>query len=125
MLGLVLASAVGRPLADYLQEKIWEPLGAEGDASWLIDRSGQEVAFCCINAVLRDFARLGLLLAHDGQWRGRQMIPASWIVDATRVRDDQPHLRPGSANPISAMATRCGFFRVNGGCLLCLGGVGR
>ena len=100
VLGLVLRGAVGRPLADYLQERIWEPIGAEGDATWLIDRSGQEVTFCCINAVLRDFARLALLLADDGQWRGRQIIPAPWVADATRVRGDQPHLRPGTAHPV-------------------------
>ena len=97
VLGLVLRSAVGRPVADYLHEKIWEPMGAEADATWLIDRTGQEVTFCCLNAVLRDYARLGLLLAHDGSWRGRQLIPAAWINEATRVRDDQPHLRPGTA----------------------------
>ena len=97
VLGLVLRSAVGRPVADYMQEKIWAPIGAEADATWLIDRSGQEATFCCINAVLRDYARLGLLLAHDGNWRGRQIIPAAWIEDATRVALDQAHLRPGIA----------------------------
>ena len=96
VLGLVLRNAVGRPVADYLQEKIWEPMGAEADATWLIDRAGQEATFCCINAVLRDYARLGLLLAHDGNWRGRQIIPAAWIEDATRVRPGQPHLQPGT-----------------------------
>jgi CubicO group peptidase (beta-lactamase class C family) len=85
VLGLVLRGAVGRPVADYLQEKIWEPIGAEADASWLIDRAGQEATWCCLNAVLRDYARLGLLLAHDGQWRGRQIIPAAWIAEATRA----------------------------------------
>jgi CubicO group peptidase (beta-lactamase class C family) len=68
VLGLVLRNAVGRPVADYLQEKIWEPMGAEADATWFIDRAGQEATYCCINAVLRDYARLGLLLAHDGHW---------------------------------------------------------
>ena len=97
VLGLVLRGAVRRPVTDYLREKIWEPMGAEADATWLIDRTGQEVTFCCLNAVLRDYARLGLLLAHDGNWRGRQLIPAAWINEATRVRDDQPHLRPGTA----------------------------
>jgi CubicO group peptidase (beta-lactamase class C family) len=94
VLGLVLRSAVGRPVADYLQEKIWAPIGAEADATWLIDRSGQEATYCCINAVLRDYARLGLLLAHDGNWRGRQLIPAAWIEDATRVHPGQP--QPGT-----------------------------
>jgi CubicO group peptidase (beta-lactamase class C family) len=89
VLGLVLRSAVERPVADYLQEKIWRPMGAEADATWLIDRLGQEATFCCLNAVLRDYARFGLLLAHGGRWRGQQIIPAAWIEDATRVRPDQ------------------------------------
>ena len=97
VLGLVLRGAVGRPVADYLQEKIWEPMGAEADASWIIDRSGQEATYCCLNAVLRDYGRLGLLLAHDGNWRGRQVIPAAWIAEATRVAPDQAHLYPGNA----------------------------
>jgi CubicO group peptidase (beta-lactamase class C family) len=99
VLGLVLRAAVGRPVADDLHEKIWEPLGAEADATWLIDRAGQEATYCCLNAVLRDYARLGLLLAHDGQWRGRQLIPLAWIEDATRVHPGQVHLQPGIATP--------------------------
>jgi len=95
VLGLVLRNAVGRPVADYLQEKIWEPMGAEADATWLIDRAGQEAAYCCLNAVLRDYARLGLLFAHDGQWRGRQIIPAAWIKEATIVRPGQPQPATG------------------------------
>ena len=99
VLGLVLRSAVGRPVADYLSEKIWRPMGAEADATWLVDQSGQEATYCCINAVLRDYARLGLLLAHDGNWRGRQIIPAAWIHDATTVRPEHGHLKPGVATP--------------------------
>src|SRR6266540_6744162 len=94
VLGLVLRNAVGRPVAGYLQEKIWEPIGAEADATWLIDRAGQEATYCCLNAVLRDYARLGLLLAHDGHWRGRQIITAAWIKEATIVSLEQPHLQP-------------------------------
>jgi CubicO group peptidase (beta-lactamase class C family) len=99
VLGLVLRNATGRPVAEYLSEKIWQPMGAEADATWLVDRAGQESTFCCLNAVLRDYARLGLLLAHDGQSRGRQIIPAAWIRDATSVRPEQAHLRPGTATP--------------------------
>ena len=76
VLGLVLRSVVGRPVAEYFRDRIWEPIGAEADATWIIDASGQEATYCCLNAVLRDYARLGLLLAHDGNWRGRQIIPA-------------------------------------------------
>jgi CubicO group peptidase (beta-lactamase class C family) len=99
VLGLVLRAVVGRPVADYLHAKIWEPMGAEADATWLIDRAGQEATYCCLNAVLRDYARFGLLLAHDGHWRGQQLIPSPWIEVATRVHPDQAHLQPGTARP--------------------------
>lgn len=99
VLGLVLTRAVGRPVAEYLEQKIWGPIGAEADATWLVDRAGQEATFCCLNAVLRDYARLGLLLAHDGNWRGQQLIPAAWVKDATSRHADQPHLWPGKATP--------------------------
>ena len=79
VLGLVLRGATGRPPAEYLETKIWQPIGAEADATWLVDNSGQEATFCCFNAVLRDYARLALLMAHDGNWRGRQVIPAAWV----------------------------------------------
>ena len=99
VLGLVLTNALGRPVAEYLEQKIWQPMGAEADATWLVDRSGQESTYCCLNAVLRDYARLGLLLAHDGNWRGRQIIPAAWMADATSKHPRQEHLWPMVATP--------------------------
>jgi CubicO group peptidase (beta-lactamase class C family) len=99
VLGLVLTSATGRTAAEYLEQKIWQPMGAEADATWLIDRSGQEATYCCLNAVLRDYARLGLLLAHDGNRRGQQIIPAAWIRDATSRHPEQRYLWPGVATP--------------------------
>ena len=99
ILGLVLRSATGEPLADYLHSRIWDAIGAEADASWAIDGTGQEIAFCCFNATLRDYARLGRLLAHDGAWEGRQLIPRQWVLDATTVKPTDGHLAPGTATP--------------------------
>jgi CubicO group peptidase (beta-lactamase class C family) len=45
VLGLVLAAATRRSISDYAAAKLWQPLGAEADASWTIDASGQEVAY--------------------------------------------------------------------------------
>jgi CubicO group peptidase (beta-lactamase class C family) len=83
VLGLVLAGAVGRPVSEYASEKLWGPLGAEADASWLVDPHGQEITFAYFNAVLRDYARLGLMLAHGGLWDGKQVVPRQWVKDAT------------------------------------------
>jgi CubicO group peptidase (beta-lactamase class C family) len=83
VLGLVLAAATGRPVAQYASEKLWMPLGAEADAAWIVDGTGQEITFAYISAVLRDWARLGLMIAHDGLWQGREVVPRDWIVAAT------------------------------------------
>jgi CubicO group peptidase (beta-lactamase class C family) len=100
VLGLVLHNAVSKSASDYLQQKVWEPIGAEADAAWLVDAEGFEVAHFAFNAVLRDYARLGRLLAHDGAWEGKQIIPAQWMIDATMVRPSDGYLLPGKAMPI-------------------------
>jgi CubicO group peptidase (beta-lactamase class C family) len=99
VLGVVLHNAVNKSASDYLQEKVWEPIGAEAGATWLLDAEGFEVAHGFFNAVLRDYARLGRLLAHDGAWEGRQIIPAQWMIDATTVRLSDAYLAPGKAMP--------------------------
>jgi CubicO group peptidase (beta-lactamase class C family) len=100
VLGVVLHYAVNKSASDYLQEKIWEPIGAEADATWVIDAQGFEVAHGFFNAVLRDYARLGRLFAHDGAWEGKQIIPEQWLIEATTVRTADAYLAPGKAMPI-------------------------
>lgn len=95
VLGLVLARATGQSLASYLQSRIWQPMEAEADASWTTDGTGQEVAYCCLNAVLRDYARFGLLLASGGALGGRQIIPRQWLVDATTAPAPNAAVAPG------------------------------
>lgn len=97
ILGLVIAHAVHTSLAAYLQSRIWQPMGAEADASWITDRTGHELAFCCISATLRDWARFALLLAQDGAWNGRQIIPRDWLIASTTVA--APFLAPGVVSP--------------------------
>ena len=95
VLGLVLRAATGKTLAEYLSEKIWQPMGAEADATWLIDAGGYELGYMGINATLRDWGRLGMLLANDGALDGRQIIPAEWVIAATTVH--APYLQVGVA----------------------------
>jgi CubicO group peptidase (beta-lactamase class C family) len=99
VLGVVLHYATDRTASDYLHQKVWEPIGAEADATWMVDAEGFEVAHTNFNAVLRDYARLGRLFAHDGAWNGKQVIPAQWMIDATTVRASETYLAPGRAGP--------------------------
>lgn len=90
LLGLILERATGKHLTEYLDEKIWQPLGMEYDASWSIDKkdNGLEKAFCCINAKARDFAKFGRLYLNHGSWNGNQIVPEEWVKKSLTVNTE-------------------------------------
>jgi CubicO group peptidase (beta-lactamase class C family) len=100
-LGFALRHAVGMPLTSYLEEKLWKPLGMEFDASWNVESDdGAELSFCCLNARLRDYAKIGRLAARHGDWDGQRIVSADWLAESTRVEPARapgtlPHLRWG------------------------------
>ncbi|MBO1579527.1 serine hydrolase [Bacillus sp. XF8] len=97
VLGMLVAKATGRNLAQYLQEKIWEPLGMESHAFWNIGSDGSTIPYSFLNATLRDFARFGLLYLHNGNWKRKQIISQEWIRESTiperhnLLKDNQSH----------------------------------
>ncbi len=106
VLGMVLREVLGRDLSSILEEKIWQTIGMESNASWIIDGNGMELAFGGLNAVLRDYARFGLLYLHEGRWNDRQVVPAHWV--RASVTPDAPHLLPGK-NPHSSSVLGYGY----------------
>jgi CubicO group peptidase (beta-lactamase class C family) len=93
-LGLALRGAVGQTLTSYLEQKIWRPLGMEHDASWNVENArGAELAFCCLNVTLRDYAKLGRLFARRGDWDGQRVVSEAWLREATRL---EPARAPGT-----------------------------
>lgn len=84
LVGVLVSSATKKPLAQYLQEKVWQPAGMEAPASWLLGVTGHEIAGCCIQAATRDFARFGLFVL-DG---GKGVVPADWFGMATVKQRD-------------------------------------
>lgn len=83
--GTLLRSAVGNNLSTYLYEKVWQPFGMEADAYWqLTELGGGEFGGCCINATLRDYARLGLFALADGKLAdGTRILPEGWMAEST------------------------------------------
>jgi CubicO group peptidase (beta-lactamase class C family) len=85
LLGMVLERTTGRSPSEYLQEKIWKPLGMEYPASWDLDseKSGFELMASGINARAIDFAKLGRLFLNYGNWNGTQIISPEWVYEST------------------------------------------
>jgi CubicO group peptidase (beta-lactamase class C family) len=88
LVGVLVSSATGKTLSEYLKEKIWQPAGMEAKATWLLSKTGQEIAGCCIQASLRDFGRFGLFVLANGNVHGRQVVPSNWFADGTTKQKD-------------------------------------
>lgn len=99
VLGRVLAGATGRSLAGLTTEWLWQPMGAGHDAFWRIGADRQEQAYGGFNASLRDWARLGLLLANDGKAGERQVIARDYLLDATDAARQPAAFAPRKATP--------------------------
>ena len=93
ILGFLLAEVTGMPLKDYLYQKLWNKIGMEDEAYFIVDNNGVEMALGGLNATLRDYAKFGLLYANSGRWKGEVIVPSTW-VDASH-ETDAPHLLPG------------------------------
>jgi len=106
-LGMLLAAATNRTITNYIQEKLWTPLGMESDAYWMVDDHNMEMAFGGLNATARDYAKLGELYRLKGNWQGKQILPAKWIEDATT--SDAPHLMPYAKQPHTTETSPLGY----------------
>lgn len=105
-LGLVLEAATGRQLDQYMQDRLWAPMGAEADAFWNTSRAEDALPLCCVNAVLRDYARFGRLYLEGGARDGEQIVPAGWVTAS--VNPEAAHLQPGD-NPASFWSFGYGY----------------
>jgi CubicO group peptidase (beta-lactamase class C family) len=101
MLAAVVHGATGMSLSEYLTPRLWQPIGAEQSALWRADSAGLEVALGNFNATLRDYARLGIVLANDGvrtdDASGKQIIPRAFLLEATDWKLAPEPFRPGKA----------------------------
>lgn len=87
LLGLILERTTGMPVAQYLEQTIWQPIGMEYDGSWSLDSesSGFEKMETGVNATAIDFAKFGRLYLENGNWNGTQVLPAEWVAESTQV----------------------------------------
>ena len=79
VLAWILRRVTTRSLADLVSERLWQPLGAEEDAYFIVDRLGIESGGGGLNTTLRDLARFGEVVRCQGACNGRQLFPASAV----------------------------------------------
>ena len=85
LVGVLVADATRKPLADYLSEKIWRPYGMQRDAEWMIDDVGHEQGGCCLAMTLRDYGRFGQFILDGARIGGKPIVPEDWLSEATRT----------------------------------------
>jgi CubicO group peptidase (beta-lactamase class C family) len=90
LIGMILERATSQHVAEFMEARLWQPLGAEANATWSLDSdaSGFEKMESGINARAIDFAKLGSLYLHEGEWNGKRILPAEWVRESTAVSRD-------------------------------------
>lgn len=86
VLGWLVERVTDRPIAQYMSQKLWEPLGAERDGFFIMDGPagvGREFTGAGFAATARDYARFGQMVLDEGRANGRQIVPAQWLRAAT------------------------------------------
>ncbi|MCB0461685.1 MAG: serine hydrolase [Flavobacteriaceae bacterium] len=88
LLGMIIQKATEKPLANYLSENFWKPMGATNDALWQLDDDDNKLAkaFCCISSNAKDFARFGKLYKDYGKWNGQQLLDSTFVVKSVTPR---------------------------------------
>lgn len=111
LLGVLVSSATGQTLSDYLSSKIWAPYGMEQKATWILGRTDQELAGCCLQIKLRDSARFGQFVLEGARINGKSIVPEDWFQAATQ---SQIPLWPGWGYGYQWWTLNDGTFRALG-----------
>jgi CubicO group peptidase (beta-lactamase class C family) len=99
ILTVLLRAVTGTTLSEYLTPRLWQPVGAEADATWAKTSDGTETGSGSFNAILRDYGRLGVLLANDGAVGTRQVLPKDYLLEATDWHRQPDAFAPKRATP--------------------------
>ncbi len=82
VLSAIVTQATGRTSLDYLTPRLFEPLGILG-AEWPTSPEGNSMGGSGLMLRTEDVAKLGQLYLQQGEWNGKQLIPAWWVEQAT------------------------------------------
>ncbi|KFX26810.1 6-aminohexanoate hydrolase [Ralstonia solanacearum] len=97
VLAWIVRRASGQSLSALLSERVWQPMGAQGDAYFTLDSIGTESGGGGLNTTLADLARFAEMIRNDGRFNGRQILPKAAIDDIRRGGDPARFAQAGYA----------------------------
>ncbi|MBN1933058.1 MAG: serine hydrolase [Anaerolineae bacterium] len=116
MLSAIMQQVTGMPILDYLQERLFEPLGIERPV-WATCPKGINTGGWGLSLKTGDIARFGQMLLQKGLWNSRRVLPEAWIAEATAYQtSNAPNDNPDWAQGYGYQFWRCrhGIYRGDG-----------
>lgn len=97
-LSAIVTKVTGEKVVDYLQPRLFEPLGIE-NAKWDASPEGYSLGGYGLYLRTEDIAKLGQLYLQKGQWNGKQILSEEWVAQATAKQvpnDPGSHVKMGN-----------------------------
>ncbi|MBA3276688.1 MAG: serine hydrolase [Chloroflexia bacterium] len=95
LIGVMLAAVLDRPLEEYADEFLFQPLGIQrGD--WMRSPQGEVNGGSGLELLPRDMAKLGRLLMDGGQWNGTRLLPDDYAAAATTEQSEGESVTGGN-----------------------------
>ena len=85
MLSAIVQKVTGQKIVDYLQPRLFDPLGIE-PPRWEESPQGINCGGWGLYLKTEDLAKMGQLLLQKGKWKGKQVLPENYVMEATRAQ---------------------------------------
>ncbi|HUB60909.1 MAG TPA: serine hydrolase [Puia sp.] len=117
MLAAVVQKVTGQTVLDYLRPRLFEPLGITGE-DWETSPQGVNTGGWGLRLKTEDMAKFGQLYLQGGRWKGKQLLPRSWVKEATTVKimqdPDAPQAKKDSSDWLQGYCYQMWRCRHNG-----------
>jgi CubicO group peptidase (beta-lactamase class C family) len=117
MLSAIISKVTGQPVLDYLKPRLFEPLGISGE-DWETSPQGANTGGWGLRLKTEDMAKFGQLYLQGGNWKGNQILPQSWVKEATSVKimqdPDAPQSKKDSSDWLQGYCYQMWRCRHNG-----------
>ena len=88
LLSPVFHKATGKQIDEFLNERVFQPIGIRSDDWKWETRDGFALPYSGCHTTARSLGRIGLLVRHQGKWNDKQIVPAAWLAESIAPSQD-------------------------------------